>query len=108
MESVVDVSGPLSRSTLSPSVFCSTPMRLISEEYINQLPCPLASGRLDQWEEPAGKPHGRREKLCLLPSILLAGCGLTAALLLCLGHAPPVGESVSHSVLCDTLRPHGL
>ena len=103
MESVVDVSGPLSRSTLSPSVFCSAPRMLISEECVNQLSCPLASGRLDQWKEPAGKPHRRRKRLCLFPSILLAGCGLTAALLLCLGHVPPVGESVSHSVLSDTL-----
>ena len=39
-------------------------------------------GDLTNGRNQLGKPHRRRERLCLFPSILLAGCGWTGALFL--------------------------
>ena len=103
MENVVDISGCLSRSTLSPSVFCSVPRRLISEECINQLPCPLASGRLDQGEEPAWKTTQEKREVVLIPQHSPCWLWLDRGPVPLFTHIPPGGESISHSVVLDSL-----
>ena len=60
----------VSPDPLSPLSFALCPGGWSAKDCVNQLLCPLASGRFAQWEEPAGKPCRRWEIVAFIPPAL--------------------------------------